>query len=86
MVLNISSTCPIDIEIGFALKGGWFKTDVPANSNHFLLTITDTWEDEPKTRFENRMICSTNKRSSLTIHQVQLFEGSKICIPTEHGL
>ena len=86
MVLNISSTCPKDIEIGFAGKGGWFKTDVPANSNNVLLTVTDTWEDERNTRFENRQICNRFRLYSFTIHQIQLFEGSRNCIATENGL
>ena len=86
MVLNISSPCPNDIEIGFSGKGGWFKTDVPANSNNVLLTVTDTWEDERNTRFENRQICSRSRLYSFTIHQIQLFEGSRNCIATENGL
>ena len=86
MVLNISSTCPIDIKIGFAGKGGWFITDVPANSDDVLLTVTDTWEDYRTTRFENREICSRDKLYSFTIYQIQLFEGSRNCIATENGL
>ena len=86
MVLNISSTCLNGIEIGFAGKGGWFKTDVPAKANNALLTVTDTWEDVRNTRFENRQICNRFRLYSFTIHQIQLFEGSRNCIATENGL
>ena len=90
MVLTVSSTCPMNIEIGFSGKGGWFKTNIPANSNNVQITVTDTWEDVPNTRFENRMTCGTiDTYFRIIIHKIQLFKGSWIngnCVPSENGM
>ena len=77
LVLKVSSTCSNDIEVGFAGLGGWFKTNVPANSKEAMITITDTWKNVPNTAFENRMTC---RGKSITIHQIQLVKGSKNCL------
>ena len=77
LILKVSSTCSSDIKVGFSGVGGWFKKNVPANSNSAMITITDTWKDVPKTAFENRMTC-TGK--SITIHQIQLVKGSENCL------
>ena len=77
LVLKVSSTCSNDIEVGFAGLGGWFKTNVPANSKLAMITITDTWKNVPNTAFENRMTC---RGKSITIHQIQLVKGSNNCL------
>ena len=90
MVLTVSSTCPIDIEIGFSGKDGWFKTNIPANSNNVQVTVTDTWEDVPKARLENRMTCGKFKTYlKITFHKIQLFKGSWVkgnCVSSENGM
>ena len=77
MVLQVSSTCPEDVEIGFSGDGGWFKTYVPANSSNHLITITDIWKGAEDTRLESRQTCGLN---NLTIHQVQLVKGTENCL------
>ena len=52
-----------DIEIGFSDKGGWFKTNIPANSNNVQITVTDTWEDVPNASLDNRITCGKVRRS-----------------------
>lgn len=76
MILEVSSTCTHDVEIGFSGQGGWFKKNVPANSKNAKLIITDTWRHVPDTRFENRNTCGSK---SVTIHQIQLVKGSENC-------
>ena len=90
MVLTVSSTCPMNIEIGFSGKGGWFKTNIPANSNNVQITVTDTWEDVPNASLDNRITCGNIETYfRITIHQIQLFKGSWVkgnCVPSENGM
>ena len=76
MILQVSSTCYNDVEVGFAGLGGWFKVDVPANSKSSQITVTDTWKNVPDTAFENRKTCGGK---TITIHQIQLVKGSENC-------
>ena len=75
-MLQVSSTCSSEVEVGFAGLGGWFKVDVPANSKSSQVTVTDTWKSVPNTAFENRNTCGDKK---ITIHQIQLVKGSENC-------
>ena len=75
MKLRVTSTCPNDVEIGFAGEGGWFKTVVPANSNDALIVVTDSWKGVANTRFQNRAKCGSK---SITIHKIQLFNGPEV--------
>lgn len=77
LVLEVSSTCSKEIELGFSGKGGWFKVSVPKHAKNLQMTVIDTWENVPNTRFENRQTCGSQ---TITIHQVQLFEGSRNCL------
>ena len=75
-MLQVSSTCSSDVEVGFAGLGGWFKVDIPANSKSSQITVTDTWKSVPNTAFENRKTCGDKK---ITIHDIQLVKGSENC-------
>ena len=77
MVLKVSSTCPKDVEIGFSGEGGWFKTNVPANSNGVDIIVTDVWKGNLNTRFESRIKC---KGSTMTIQKIQLIKGTDNCL------
>ena len=82
MVINISSNCTKDIEIGFSGDGGWFKTNIPANSDNKQVTVTDKWKPKEKLqnddpRLESRMICGASYQ--FTIHQIKLFKGPVNC-------
>ena len=77
MVLEVSSTCPKDVEIGFSGEGGWFKTNVPANSKDVHIIETDVWKSNSNTRFESRLKC---KGSTMTIQKIQLIKGTENCL------
>ena len=89
MVFNISSTCEKDIEIGLSGDGGWFKTNIPANSNNALINVTDRWKTEPTInyndpRLENRAKCGDS--SEITIYQIQLFSVNCLLENVKNGL
>ena len=77
MFLKVSSTCPKDVKIGFSGEGGWFKTNVPANSNGVQIIVNDVWKGDLNTRFESRIKC---KGSTITIHKIQLIKGTENCL------
>ena len=79
MILNVSSTCPNAVEIGFSEFGGFLKLNVPANASNKILKITGKWKVTAAmggTALENRGTCG---ESSITIHEIQLFKGSAGC-------
>ena len=88
MELRVTSTCPNDVEIGFAGQGGWFTTTVNANLRDSKITVTDTWRGSHfghvgHIRLENRMACGS---STITIHQIKLVKGSGNCFVAKIGI
>jgi len=86
MVYNVSLNCPNDIEIGLSGDGGWFKTDIPANSDKREIAVTDTWKSVINPRLETRMSCGASR--AITIYQIKLFKGPLPCLNdyVENGL
>lgn len=77
MMLNVTSTCPYDVEIGFTGHGGWLKSYAPANAKELLITVTGEWKVTHHIRLESRTVCTG---SSLTIHHIQLVKGPENCL------
>ena len=76
MVLKVTSTCEKPIEIGF--NGRWFVSYAPPNAKGSTITVTDKWQGPSKwhnLRLESRTACAGK---SLTIHNIQFVEGSKV--------
>ena len=79
MVLQVTSTCPNKVEIGFSGHDGWFKSYAPDNAKASTITVTSEWKEanEPNDpRLEIRTKCSGE---SLTIHHIQLVRASENC-------
>ena len=79
MVLQITSTCQNEVEVGFSGHDDWFKSYVPANAKAETITVTSQWKqaNEPMDpRFESRTACSGK---SIIIHHIQLVKGSENC-------
>ena len=77
MILQVSSTCPTKVEIGFSGHDGWMKSYAPGNSEYAIISATDEWKDENNLRLESRTACNGK---SLTIHRVQMVHGRKSCL------
>ena len=77
MILQVSSTCPTKVEIGFSDHGGWMKSHAPGNSEYAIISATDEWKKVDDLRLESRTACSGK---SLTIHRVQMVHGRKSCL------
>ena len=82
MTLQVSSSCPNDVEIGFNGHGGWLKSNAPGNSEEAIIEVTGKWKfnsenkaKENNLRLESRTVCEGH---SLTIHRIQLI-GHKPC-------
>ena len=80
MVLEVTSTCQNEVEIGFSGHGGWLKAYAPANAKATTITATSEWKEADLKvqghRFESRTVC---RGKSLTIHHIQLVKGSENC-------
>ena len=77
MILNVTSTCPNEVEIGFSGLGGWMKSYAPAKAKELLITVTGEWKVTSNIRLESRTICTG---SSLIIHRIQLVKGPANCL------
>ena len=77
MILNVTSTCPNEVEIGFSGLGGWMKSYAPAKAKELLITVTGEWKVTSNIRLETRTICTG---SSLIIHRIQLVKGPANCL------
>ena len=77
MILEITTTCPSKVEIGFSDHGEWLRSYSPGNAEKAIIKVTGEWKETSSLKLETRTVCSGK---FLTVHRVQFVKGTENCL------